>query len=411
MVVQVPHLSTKESFLDERESAHIFPTKRSALMNTQTAGTAHSPARATRMAVRNSPAVNSSIRSSPRISRRTSKVDLEGPSAERHLQNVLEACVPSVPASPCMAPVSPRSTAARQPPTPRGARLNVRDNRKEAIATMPALDFVSLSACDREMVQECDDGHAQTELRKRSFCTAGRSPAGGEKRKRSLALDALKSPGLSSAEEEDELGGFQLRLIKLPKQRDAVRPRSSRGADSRCGDSPRGGESPRGGDSLFDGDGSSPRPRLPLAAPPLLRSLRSLHGQPGGPEVRERPPSCTPSSVFGHCPASRPGSALRSVYSSGSRSSLSISGMSTLSSNLASRPSRTSTETPPCSSNAFEAHAMLVRCPAPRRPAVQSRLSQDTRSSSQDMRYSSMDGAHFSDWGSRFEQEGPSLFK
>jgi hypothetical protein len=54
---------------------------------------------------------------------------------------------------------------------------------------------------------------------------------------------------------------------------------------------------------------------------------------------------------------------------------------------------------------------MLVRCPAPRRPAVQSRLSQDTRSSSQDMRYSSMDGAHFSDWGSRFEQEGPSLFK
>ena len=399
-------------------------------MNTQTAGTAHSPARATRMAVRSSPAVNNSIRSSPRISRRTSKVDLEGPSAERHLQNALEACVPSVPASPCMAPVSPRSTAARKPPTPRGARLNVRDNRKEAIATMPALDFVSLSACDREMVQECDDGHAQTELRKRSFCTAGRSPAGGEKRKRSLALDALKSPGLSSAEEEDELGGFQLRLIKLPKQRDPVRPRSSRGADSRCGDSPRGGESPRGGDSLFDGDGSSPRPRLPLAAPPLLRSLRSLHGQPGGPEVRLRPPSCAPSSVFGHCPASRPGSrpgsalsarpgsALKSVYSCGSRSSLSISGMSTLSYNFASRPSRTSTETPPCSANAFEAHAMLVQCPAPRRPAVHSRLSQDTRFSSQDTRFSSMDtrfssmdSTHNSDWGSRFESEGPALFR
>ena len=374
-------------------------------------GTVHSPARATRMTVRSSPAVNGSVRSSPRISRRTSKLDVEGPSAETPQQSALEAGVPSAPASPCVAPASPRSTAvARKPPTPRDARLHVRDNRKEAIATMPALDFVSLSACDREMVQECDDGHAQTELRKRSFCTAG-ALAGAEKRKRSLALEARRSPALSS-EEEDELGGFELRLIKLPKQRDPVRPRSSRGGDSRCGDSPRGSDSPfRGGDSLLDCDSSSPRPRLPLAAPPLLRSLRSLHGQPGGPEVRVRPPSCTPSSVFGHCPASRPGSALRSVYSSGSRSSLSISGMSTLSYNLATRPSRTSTETPPCSSNAFEAHSMLVRCPAPRRPAVQSRLSQDTRSSSQDMRYSSMDGAHFSDWGSRFEQEGPSLFK
>ena len=377
-------------------------------MNTQTAGTAHSPARATRMAVRSSPAVNNSIRSSPRISRRTSKVDLEGPSDERHLQNALEACVPSVPASPCMAPVSPRSTAARKPPTPRGARLNVRDNRKEAIATMPALDFVSLSACDREMVQECDDGHAQTELRKRSFCTAGRSAAGGEKRKRSLALDALKSPGLSSAEEEDELGGFQLRLIKLPKQRDPVRPRSSRGADSRCGD------------SLFGEDKDSPRQAAAkLVMPPLLRSLASYgslaplgvgsaplasfsHGLPGGPDVRLRPPSCAPSSrpasragsiggsLFGHCPASvglgRTVSmldlvALNPMQRSLSRSSFvgSISGLSTMSYNLTSRPSRTSTETPPCSANAFEAHAMLVQCPAPRRPSAHSRLSHDPR--------------------------------
>jgi len=376
------------------------------------AGTAHSPTRATRMAVRSSPAVN--VRSSPRTSLRTSKLETEAPGAERPQQSALEAGVPSAPASPCMAPLSPRRiTVARKPPTPRDARLHVRDNRKEAIATMPALDFVSLSACDREMVQECDDGHAKTELRKRSLCTAG-APAGGEKRKRTLALDAPRSPGLSS--EEDELGGLELSLIKLPKQRDPVRPQSSRG-----GDSPRDSDSPRGGDSLLDGNGSSPRPRLPLAAPPLLRSLRSLHGQPGGPEVRLRPPSCTPSSVFGHCPASRPGSALKSVYSSGSRSSLSISGMSTLSSNLASRPSRTSTETPPCSSNAFEAHAMLVRCPAPRRPAVQSRLSQDTRFSSQDTmdarfssldsRYSSMDSTHISDWGSVFGQDGPALFR
>ena len=266
---------------------------------------------------------------------------------------------------------------------------------------MPALDFVSLSACDREMVQECDDGHAQTELRKRSFCTAG-ALAGAEKRKRSLALEARRSPALSS-EEEDELGGFELRLIKLPKQRDPVRPRSSRGADSRCGD------------SLFGGDKDSPRQvAAKLVMPPLLRSLASYgslaplalgsaplapfsHGLPGGPGVRLRPPSCTPSSrpasragsiggsLFGQCPASRAGSildlvALNPMQRSLSRSSVgSISGLSTMSYNLTSRPSRTATETPPCSSNAFEAHAMLVECPAPRRPSTHSRLSHDPR--------------------------------
>lgn len=308
---------------------------------------------------------------------------------------------------------------------------------------MPALDFVSLSACDREMVQECDDGHAKTELRKRSLCTAG-APAGGEKRKRTLALDAPRSPGLSS--EEDELGGLELSLIKLPKQRDPVRPQSSRGADSRCGD------------SLFGEDKDSPRQvAAKLVMPPLLRSLASYgslaplalgsaplapfsHGLPGGPDVCLRPPSCTPSSrpasragsiggsLFGHCPASRGGStldlvALNPMQRSLSRSSFvgSISGLSTMSYSLASRPSRTSTETPPCSSNAFEAHAMLVRCPAPRRPAVQSRLSQDTRFSSQDTmdarfssldsRYSSMDSTHISDWGSVFGQDGPALFR
>ena len=195
---------------------------------------AQSPARATRMTVRSSPAVNGSVRSSPRISRRTSKLDVEGPSAETPQQSALEAGVPSAPASPCVAPASPRSTAvARKPPTPRDARLHVRDNRKEAIATMPALDFVSLSVCDPEMVQECDDGHAQTEARKRYICTAGVN-AGTKKRRRSMELGPSKSPALWSEDPSlDELGGFELCLIKLPKQRDPVRPQSSRGGDSR----------------------------------------------------------------------------------------------------------------------------------------------------------------------------------
>ena len=365
---------------------------------------AQSPARATRMTVRSSPAVNGSVRSSPRISRRTSKLDVEGPSAETPQQSALEAGVPSAPASPCVAPASPRSTAvARKPPTPRDARLHVRDNRKEAIATMPALDFVSLSVCDPEMVQECDDGHAQTEARKRYICTAGVN-AGTKKRRRSMELGPSKSPALWSEDPSlDELGGFELCLIMLPKQRDPVRPRSSRGADSRCGD------------SLFGGDKDSPRQvAAKLVMPPLLRSLASYgslaplalgsaplapfsHGLPGGPGVRLRPPSCTPSSrpasragsiggsLFGQCPASRAGSildlvALNPMQRSLSRSSVgSISGLSTMSYNLTSRPSRTATETPPCSSNAFEAHAMLVECPAPRRPSTHSRLSHDPR--------------------------------
>ena len=373
---------------------------------------AQSPARNTRMAIRSSPAVNGSIRSSPRINRRATKLDTESPqSAERTPlpQNAaLEAGAPSAPASPCVAPLSPRTAAARKPPTPRDARLYVRDNRKEAIATMPALDFVSLSVCDREMVQECDDGHAQTEARKRYICTAGVN-AGTKKRRRSMELGPSKSPALWSEDpSSDELVGFELRAIKLPKQRDPVRPRSSRGADSRCGD------------SLFGEDKDSPRQAAAkLVMPPLLRSLASYgslaplgvgsaplasfsHGLPGGPDVRLRPPSCAPSSrpasragsiggsLFGHCPASvglgRTVSmldlvALNPMQRSLSRSSFvgSISGLSTMSYNLTSRPSRTSTETPPCSADAFEAHAMLVQCPAPRRPSAHSRLSHDPR--------------------------------
>ena len=327
---------------------------------------AQSPIRATHLTM-----PNSAVRCSPRISRRPSKLDVECPSAERVLESAA-AVVQSPPSSPRMAPHSPRSSAkARKPPTPRGARLNVRDNRKEAIVTSSTLDFVSLSACDEEMVQECDKAHTQTETRKRSICTTGASD-GANKRRRSMALQPVKSPSLSSEDpSSDELGGFELRLIKLPTQRDPVRPQSSRGGDSRAGDS-RGGDSPFGG-SLQHG--------------PL----------PPGAEAPLRPPSSRPpSSLFGHGPAPRVGSALapgwpvngalkrkerlgNSARSEHSRSSLSLSGMSSYSTNFStnptSRPSRTSTETPPCAPNAFESHAKLVKCTAPQRPSVHSRLS------------------------------------
>jgi|TARA_B110001469_G_C9356943_1_gene187433 hypothetical protein len=52
---------------------------------------------------------------------------------------------------------------------------------------------------------------------------------------------------------------------------------------------------------------------------------------------------------------------------SGSLSTRSLSGMSSLSTGLARRGS---TETPPNAPNAFESHGTLVKCPAPKRPSV-----------------------------------------
>lgn len=253
--------------------------------------------------------------------------------------------------SPSLSPQSGSSNGGRKLPTPRGARLSVRDNRKEAIAMSLTLDFVSLSACDREMVQECDDSHA-TEARKRNFCTAKEPSAAStepKRHRRNLVSAPPKSPAHSSEGPSSELGDFDLRLhmTKPPKQREPIRPQSSRGGDSRCGD------------SMFDE--TSPRPRLGMV-PPLLRSLRMCA------DVHLRPPS----SLLGHCPASRAGcsSSLHSVPSSSPRDLT----------NASSRPPYTGgEETPPGVSNAFEAHAKLVRCPAPRRPATFRRPVQNQR--------------------------------
>ena len=89
-------------------------------------------------------------------------------------------------------PTSRRPTAGaelRKPPTPRCLRLNVRDNRKEAIATSSTLDFVALSACDEDDVAQCDDTHWQTEALKRSRTPpTTRRPAADAKCQRTLQL-------------------------------------------------------------------------------------------------------------------------------------------------------------------------------------------------------------------------------
>lgn len=263
--------------------------------------------------------------------------------------------------SPSLSPQSGSSNGGRKLPTPRGSRLSVRDNRKEAIAASLTLDFVSLSACDREMVQECEDCHAQTEARKRSFCTA-KEPSGSaastkpKRHRRSLVLAPPKSPALSSeGGPSSELGDFDLRLnmTKPPKQREPIRPQSSRGGDSRCGD------------SMFDDTSLQPtgiQSTTPGGVPPLLRSLRMFA------DVHLRPPS----SLLGYCPASRAGfsSTHNSVPTSSPRDLT----------NFSPRPPYTGgEETPPGVSNAFEAHAKLVRCPAPRRPATFRRPVQNQR--------------------------------
>lgn len=253
--------------------------------------------------------------------------------------------------SPSLSPQSGSSNGGWKLPTPRGARLSVRDNRKEAIATSLTLDFISLSECDREMVQECDDSHA-TEARKRSFCTAKEPSASTEpKRHRgSSVLAPPKSPALSSEGPSSELGDFDLRIhmTKPPKRREPIRPQSSRGGDSRCGD------------SMLDD--TSPRPRLGIM-PPLLRSLRMCA------DVHLRPPS----SLLGHCPASHAG------CSSSQPNSVPSSSPRDLTNHSPRPPNPGGAETPPGGVNAFEAHAKLVQCPAPRRPATFRRPVQNQR--------------------------------
>ena len=247
----------------------------------------------------------------------------------------------------------------------------VHGQREEAIAT-PSTHVVPLSACDKDMVQQCDEAHKQAELnflkRKRKL-----HPETNLHQKlhpetnllqsaRKMPLCTPPSEHLSSEDISSELEELELGHTELPTQSNPVQEREEGGridqskADGREKPFHSGLSSvaePRAdggklGESLVNpgSNGASPYPTASSTlVAPRVRLLGPVNRTIQSPDLRP------PSSAAAQCP-SRTGSF-------GELSSLSLSGQSVR---------RTTTETPPGVANAFEAHEMRVRCLAPKRP-------------------------------------------
>ena len=249
--------------------------------------------------------------------------------------------------------------------------VRVHGQRDEAIAT-PSTHVVPLSACDKDMVQQCDEAHKQAELnflkRKRKL-----HPETNLHQKlhpetnllqsaRKMPLCTPPSEHLSSEDISSELEELELGHTELPTQSNPVQEREEGGridqskADGREKPFHSGLSSvaePRAdggklGESLVNpgSNGASPYPTASSTlVAPRVRLLGPVNRTIQSPDLRP------PSSAAAQCP-SRTGSF-------GELSSLSLSGQSVR---------RTTTETPPGVANAFEAHEMRVRCLAPKRP-------------------------------------------
>ena len=249
--------------------------------------------------------------------------------------------------------------------------VRVHGQREEAIAT-PSTHVVPLSACDKDMVQQCDEAHKQAELnflkRKRKL-----HPETNLHQKlhpetnllqsaRKMPLCTPPSEHLSSEDISSELDELELGHTELPTQSNPVQEREEGGrideskADGREEPFHSGLSSvaePRAdggklGESLVNtrSNGASPYPTASSTfVAPRVRLLGPVNRTIQSPDLRP------PSSAAAQCP-SRTGSF-------GELSSLSLSGQSVR---------RTTTETPPGVANAFEAHEMRVRCLAPKRP-------------------------------------------
>ena len=250
--------------------------------------------------------------------------------------------------------------------------VRVHGQREEAIAT-PSTHVVPLSACDKDMVQQCDEAHKQAELnflkRKRKL-----HPETNLHQKlhpetnllqsaRKMPLCTPPSEHLSSEDISSELDELELGHTELPAQSNPVQEREEGGRiDESKGDGrqkpfdsglssvaePRA-DGGKLGESLVNtrSNGASPYPTSSTFVAPRVRLLGPVNRTIQSPDLRP------PSSAAAQCP-SRTGSF-------GELSSLSLSGQSVR---------RTTTETPPGVANAFEAHEMRVRCLAPKRPKV-----------------------------------------
>ena len=252
----------------------------------------------------------------------------------------------------------------------RKAAVRVHGHREEAIAT-PSTHVVPLSACDKDMVQQCDEAHKQAELnflkRKRKLHPETNlhqklhPETNLHQSARKMPLCTPPSEHLSSEDISSELDELELGHTELPTQSNPVQEREEGGrideskADGREGPFHSGLSSvaePRAdggklGESLVNtrSNGASPYPTSSTFVAPRVRLLGPVNRTIQSPDLRP------PSSAAAQCP-SRTGSF-------GELSSLSLSGQSVR---------RTATETPPGVANAFEAHEMRGRCLAPKRP-------------------------------------------
>ena len=243
----------------------------------------------------------------------------------------------------------------------RSRGLRVHPNRKSAVASS-ALDFVSLSACDEDMVQECDKAARAVALKRRH--------AGGHetsKCQRNAEPRAPQSEHNSSQDISSDLGQLEEFHGHLPTLKDPRRAPSCRCGESQIGGgSIRGsfGESlsslgvsssdgtsssvgrPRTGDSLGTprSDGASPHAFAMPSAMGRVRSLRLVKGTALSADVA-RPPS----SLRSRCP---------------SQTSLEASHRGLLSLSLSGVP----TPHGVAECDVYEGHDLLVRCPAPKRP-------------------------------------------
>ena len=245
-----------------------------------------------------------------------------------------------------------------------GLRVHLHEDRAEtAVATSYAHGFVSLSACDEYMIQQCDKAHTQADLKRKRWSWPCRPETNLNHGQRRVQRCTQPSEHLSSEGISSELDEFEMGHTQLPTQSDPVQEseESSRIDESQAGGrkEPFHSEFSSIGERRADGgrvgenslgvsisNGASPYPSSTFVAP-RVRSLRPVNGTQS---MDVRPPS----SAGAHCP-SRTGSF-------GELSPLSLSGV------LSPLLQRNTPETPPGVANAFEAHEMRVRCLAPKRP-------------------------------------------
>jgi len=187
-----------------------------------------------------------------------------------------------------------------QPPSPRNLRLEVREQKKRSIITSASIDFTALSACDIEMMQDCQSGQKLQESsemdpqKKRPRPASRTSTPSDQKSSASLPTREVSLAGLGSCLE------FRIK--------DPHRPQSSRGGSIQG----------------------------------------SMHSSLGQLSFSAIPPAASAGSIFG-----RPTSAISRANSLGSLGSLGgYAGATNL-----------PTETPPSAPTAFEPHGSIVEAP------------------------------------------------